>query len=521
MNIKKRAIVATVIITIIFFIKLIINQLLLAENGDTYDFFKIAYYLQQANFNYHSKRHILLPILLTPFPPENFVFFGRIIINVFYFLSVFVFYEIVKKLLNNQFTAILATLTFAFNYIIFENSFYILADSLFLFLNLSYIYIYKKNNHQKPLYLSIVSALAFYTRPEGAILVLVTVILYAKNFYKNNLLTNFKLLKNIGFLKYLLSLAILLLPHFLRNFIYYKNPFHSGYFSDPAGFIFDKASFLLRISNLFFGHGGFWLIPVIVLFFNFNKLKHLKLEILLLFLYLVALFLWGPYIRLYTIPIGLLIFITFALLNTAPKINQQKIFIAFFITLILAIFYLYIVQIYNYRDLGFSKLGKALCLLGSIIIVILSYFIYYKNKFNKYLLLITTTLIIFLNLGLFVDKFYITRHKYSTIKQAVQYYLQVKDNGENLSYSNESGVESWYLKDFTKRYYYGGNTNLSTYLKTNNIKYFITTDEMGYKDNFSKLNLNNIEKFTIVKKYKSPFFPGSTKLVKIIDYSEK
>ncbi len=119
-------------VVLLFIGKIQFNNLLKAENGDTYSFFKIAYFMETGTYIESAKRLPLLPLLLTLGEPDNYVQTGRLIISLFYFASIFVFYLFVKNFLTSK-TAILATITFALNLIILDNSIYIMSDPLFLF----------------------------------------------------------------------------------------------------------------------------------------------------------------------------------------------------------------------------------------------------------------------------------------------------------------------------------------------------------------------------------------------------
>ena len=58
MKIKRFAIFGF-LVSALFVIKLVLNSLLLAENGDTYDFFKISYFIQIENDTYICYLHQL------------------------------------------------------------------------------------------------------------------------------------------------------------------------------------------------------------------------------------------------------------------------------------------------------------------------------------------------------------------------------------------------------------------------------------------------------------------------------
>ncbi|MBP7859698.1 hypothetical protein KA001_01905 [Patescibacteria group bacterium] len=513
----------TALIALLFAFKLWLNSFLLAENGDTYDFFKIAYSIQNNNWLYESKRMPFLPLLLSIFPSEWFVWIGRIWINLFYFASIFVFYKILRiyiKSSSNQLTSKLAnqltlgaTIIFATNLIIFENSFYILADTIFLFFNLLYLYLILKKNYNA-LILAIISLLAFYTRPEGLILVIVTLLIYFK--------LNKNILKNST--KYIALVIFGLIPYILKSYYILQDPLKSGYFDDKAGFIFTTESVLERISNFTFFTGGFFLIPLLILCINLNWNR--KKTILLIFnpiflifiLNSILLFLWGPYPRLYSILIAMCIIGVFKILINSKdsKFNMQRVFLAILSLIALACFYIYATQVLHHNDFGYTKYGKGISILFSFLIIFLSV-IYTKFKwsFNKFIL-IFTIFVVFLNIAVFTDKFNITRYKYYSIKLCIEKYIDLSKDNKKIAYSTLTGLEEWYIKDFEYKYRYLGNEKtFEKWRIENNVNYIITSLESGHKDSLGHIKMAKYPDSKIIFEAKTPFFIGSTKLIKL------
>ena len=82
----------------LFILKINLNSFLLAENGDTYDFFRVAYEFKQENFLVESKRMPLFASILSLVSEENFVIWGRIVNNLFYFLSIYFVFLLVREI---------------------------------------------------------------------------------------------------------------------------------------------------------------------------------------------------------------------------------------------------------------------------------------------------------------------------------------------------------------------------------------------------------------------------------------
>lgn len=565
--VKKHKLII-IIFVVLFTLKLVSNWLLLAENGDTYDFFKIAYFLQNYNLDYASKRMPFLPILLAPFPFKYFVTVGRIWINIFYFFTLIFsykyFYLISNKQVNQKFVSILFALVIATNILIFENSFYILADTIFLFFNIYYLYLIKKHGLNKPFLLALIATLAFYTRPEGAVLFVITLVLYCIKILSevikkvsyplplsvtttNSTIYNLKFFKKIFLNTTVFGFVglVLIAPYFLRNYYYYGSIFYSGYFKDEAGFLFDKVTLMLRISNFLYAVGGVWLLPTLYILFKswgaehkiwhnkvfkisslgfkvcvgrLNKFKFLP-EILVFLAYSLILFIWGPYPRLYTIPTFLILTLTYYLLTSVKKLSIKwfDVFVVLILIGVSTLFYLYIVQFLNQTDFGYRKIGKATAVVFSLPVIMYFYLYSIKKISKKSLITVFTASVILINMFIFIDKFRITRYKYYTIKQAILFATQPKFLGSNIYYSSGSGLETWYLKDFDQRYFYKGSIEPQTFINEateNNVTLYITTEEMGYKDNLSNVSTKKVSG-KIIKIYKSPFFPGETKVIRL------
>jgi hypothetical protein len=512
------------LVILLFVAKLYINSFLLAENGDTYDFFKIAYFLQNFNLDYQSKRMLFLPFLMAPFPSDYFVSIGRVWINLFYVCSVAIFYFYIKNVLGSKkdnLVSVCATLVFAFNIIIFENSFYILADSIFLFFNLLYLYVLKTKGLKSYKTLAFITVLAFYTRPEGLILGFITFVLYTAKSINNKKVET-------GFIFYCLISGLLVLPYFLRNLYFYDSFFYSGYLSDKAGFLFSWDLIVRRASNFVFGTGGIWLLPTLTLIVDNKNLEELIYknipELLVFSVYSVVLLLWGPYSRLYSVPVTILIITTFLLTSTykPKKPSFKRIFVATAIFVSLSAFYFYTVQIIDSTDFGFRKVGKGASLLfsGFIFFLVVVYTLQ-KLTFKKFIVAFTF-LIVVLNLAVFFDRFIVTRYKYYTIKQAVEYYLDnYKDEGK-LAYDSDSGVETWFLKDWRGDFdYLKVHEPFNIWAEKNNVVFAISTQEGGFNDKFMDVAFIGREESvnsSIIKEFKSPLFFGSTKLIKLENY---
>jgi len=528
-----------------YLIKIAVNNFLLAENGDTYDFFKVAHFIRNMDISYESKRMPLLPLILSIFPPEYFVQWGRIVINLFYFGSIIIFYKyfillksknIEKKKqelakLKISSVSVFVSLIFATNIIIFENSFYILADTIFLFWNLLFLYIYRKYNTNKIFWLSLVAGLAFYTRPEGLILYIALSLIEVYRITKSHKdrKMNIRNYEIRNFVILVFSGLILILPFFLRNFFLYEKILYSGYLEDQAGFIFTKELFLQRIGNFLFGLGGIWLLPTIYLLFkseiskpakNYRTAieKNINVEVIIFVLYSTTLILWGPYVRLYSIPLTFLLIFVFKKLIEwdEVKINNKDLAILIILYLLSAISYVVIVQKYNHEDLGYRKLGKAISIFSSLFLP--AYLIAYTQKMlsQKNLIILFATTLIIINLFIFADKFRITRYKYYTLRLATELYLENYKNTGNLGYNSGSDLEMWYTRDFNKQNdFLRGDPPLSIWATDRNIKYIIVTKEFGHNDKFTDYGDLDNTGHRIIKEFESPFFYGKTKLIEL------
>jgi hypothetical protein len=173
--IKRFSLIFLFSILSLFIFKIYLNSFLLAENGDSYDFFRVAYEFKQGNFLVESKRMPLFAFVLSLVSEENFVIWGRIVNNLFYFLSIFFVFLLIQEIfkLDNK-ISFLYSVMFAFFYPIIDNSFFIMADTMFLFLALVFLYLAIQN---KNIYLTtLLTSLAFYTRFEGVLLFISLVI---------------------------------------------------------------------------------------------------------------------------------------------------------------------------------------------------------------------------------------------------------------------------------------------------------------------------------------------------------
>jgi len=483
MLVAKKFFFIIVIFISLFSLKIFSNNFLLAENGDTYDFFRVAYEYKQGNYLVESKRMPLFPFLLSFANPEDFVFWGRVLNNLFYFGVVL----LVFKIFNNY----LYTLVFALFYPVFDNSFFIMADSLFLFLVLLFIYL---NLQNKNLYLVLfVSTLAFYTRFEGILLfgaVLLSQILNRR-------------IKELPITILYSLLAVF--PYFAKNYYLYQNILKVGYLEDSSGFILNAKNILKAFGTFLFVSGGFYLFPIIAS--NYQRIKNLQIKtnfILFAGISLLLIF-WGFYIRLYTVP---LFFMFLALIYVLEHYKKPKnIFILF--SLISFIFYLYQVQILDHLDLGENKFSKSLVILLSFVILYFYYF-YEKYSFSKQVIL---TSIIFLNLSLFSTKFLETREKYFTLVQASEFALQ---NKLKVGYADESGVSKWYLKDFNQKLnFLNTRETFDKWVASNQIEYFIYTEELGFQDKKIKDKISEIKNYEKLIEFKSNFSGGKTAIFKI------
>lgn len=499
----KSQILIFALILSLFIFKLFLNNFLLAENGDTYDFFRISYELKQGNFLYESKRLPLYSALLTPFNPDYFVFYGRIINNLIYFLSVFFFYKLIGFKFNlNLKEKFIFTAIFAFNFIIFDNSFFILSDSLLLLLSVIFLYFYEKNSS---IYLlSLVSVLAFYTRFEGLLLAVSWGIVFLVQ------------KKYSQIFKFAVTFIILSIPLFLK--LYLASKTGSTYLDDEVGFTLKYQNVLKAFGSLFFGTGGFWLLCLFILdkkTLNFakNPLKFFKENIsniypILFILFSALLILWGFFIRLYSVPVLLTIIYIIYLYKNNFEFKKS-----YFWPIIPLSFYLLNLVYLRHFDLAYFMFGKGFSILLSLIVV----FILVFSNLNAYKKLVFGSIfIVILNLGVFIEKFVTTREKYHTIVQASEFVLQ--NNLQNVAWFDESGVQKWYFKDFAgQRQYFNERVTLDKWLLNNKIDYMMVTDELGYRIGPIMEANKRIKQLEKVAEFNSGFAGGRTQIYKLVD----
>jgi hypothetical protein len=491
---KRFSLIIFFSILFLFIFKIYLNSFLLAENGDSYDFFRVAYEFKQGNFLVESKRMPLFPIILSVVPEDSFVIWGRLLNNLFYFLSIFFVYLLIREIFKLEFKiSLLYSTMFALFYPILDNSFFIMADTLFLLLTLVFLYCAVKN---KNIYLiTLISVFAFYTRFEGILLFAsFAIFLILHKRYKD-------LLKSVT------VFIISLIPFFVQNYLIYGNLIKLGYLSDTSGFILNIKNILKALGTLVFLTGGFWLLPILISRFSeCLKLSFKSLFVLIFVLFSSLLISWGFYIRLYSVPLLISFFALIYLLE-----NYQKPSKYFYLYTLLSLgLFLFNVQYLDHIDLGETKVSKLAAIFISLLIAVI--FLYFKRIKNSKLILIF--LIILLNLTLFSTKFFQTREKYFTLVLASEYS---NENFKNqVGYADESGVSKWYFKDFSQdKNFLQSNLEFEGWAKAERLEYLIITDELGFQDSKIKLHLPTIKNMEKVKEFKSSFSGGRTVIYKI------
>lgn len=483
-----------IFLTIFLSLKFYLNSFLMAENGDTYDFFRVAYEFKQGNYLVESKRMPLFPLILSVFEDSNFIFMGRVLISVLYLLSLVLVYKIIRNLFTlNNLQSIIYTAVFGSFYLVLDNSFFIVSDTLFLFLVLFFIFLYLTN---KNIYLvSLLGFLAFYTRFEGILLILSLLLIQIIN-------------KKYQEVFYLILLSSLLLTPFLyKNLLVNGSFFKLGYLEDSAGFILNFTNISKAFGTMIFLTGGFWFLPVVLdRLKELRKIKFPSIISILFILFTGLLVSWGFYIRLYSVPLFVCFLGFIYFLENYKKPSRLFLFYCF----ISFGLWIFIAQYLNHIDLGETKLSKFVAVIASITIFYL-YFNFDNFKSAKKLIF---CMIIFLNISLFVTKFIETREKYFTLVQASKYSLQ--NFPGNVGFADESGVLKWYLKDFKqKKNFLSSNQNFENWAASENIKYFVYTEEMGFQDKKLKPYLEKIKGSDKVVEFKSNFAGGKTTIYKL------
>ena len=509
MNRKKTLLVLA--ITIVFLLKLWINSYLLGENGDTYNFFNIALSIKTGSSLLEEKRMPLFPLLLSISQSDSFIIYGHLLVNLFYFLSIILFFYTLKYYVKEFKWLVLGTLIFATNMIIVDNSFYIMSDALFTLLFLMFLYVYNRSarniNRNSILLLSLIAFGAFYTRPEGGLLILIlgVITIISKNY------------KQLLF--FCLLGAALALPIIIKSITLAQLGLSVGYLSDKAGLNITFKNIYMGISLILFGIGGSWVIPQIYLIKNRHKkitAELLSLEFLAFACFSGVLVLWGPYIRLYSVPIVLLIIFFTREWEHAGEISVSK-FKYIVVTAINLILFTIAVQIFNQRDLGMFKLSKAVTISLSFAVSLFIFWYYRKRRFIYAILFVSSIIII--NLTVFVERFVATRYKYYTIVEASKYYKDRFQKEETIAYSDESGVEKWYLRDY-RTVVYPPNIRsgfIENWLSNNDVHYFILTEEMGDNSENEKALKVFLKNYPVVREFHSKGYGGYSKIVSTSD----
>lgn len=496
--------IVAAVVSILFVIKIKFNNLLIAENGDTYDFFQMAQDIRSGKLP-DSKRMILFPLILSLTDKTHFVVWGRFITTVFYFSSILVIFLIVKKLTNNKMISLCAAVVYAFNTLILDNCFYIMSDPLSTLLILLFFY-FSIKDQKKYILLSILAGLAFFTRLENIILfgALGLHLLLIKD--RKNLI------------KAILTGSVFVLLLLIMNYLKFENPLFIAYTQDQAGFNLNIKNLYLGFTNLLFTFGGIWFLPLFIesikgvkfnkeFFLNAGKSIPLVTTILLS----IVLIIWGPFIRLYSVLVSAFIIWIFYYLNAVynEQIKFRKIQVALLV--ISLILFLVATQIFGNQDYGMFKLSKGVNILLSLVVF---YLLFLSKKNIKNILIPITVLICVINLTIFVERFNVARYKYATIKEACDYYLANLKTKGSIGYMDESGLEGWYLDDKSGTFnYINFRQSLSYWISKNSIKYILYTDEMGHVEENVKPYRGYIRTLTILKEFKSPFPGGYSKIL--------
>ena len=297
------------------------------------------------------------------------------------------------------------------------------------------------------------------------------------------------------------------MPFLVQNYLIYGNFIKLGYLSDTSGFILNFKNIIKALGTLMFLTGGFWFLPILLARLSESlKLSFKSLFVLIFVLFSILLISWGFYIRLYSVPLLISFFAFIYLLE-----NYQKPAKSFYLYTLLSLgLYLFTAQYLDHIDLGETKVSKLVAIFISLSLAYI-YINFEKIKNSK---LIFISLIILLNLTLFVTKFIQTREKYFTLILASEYS---NDNFKNLvGYADESGVSKWYFKDFSQnKNFLQSSLDFESWIKAERIEYLIFTDELGFQDPKIKTYLPAIKNMEKVKEFKSGFSGGRTVIYKI------
>ncbi|MFC1722069.1 ArnT family glycosyltransferase [Patescibacteria group bacterium] len=476
-----------------FTIHLLLLNINFAEWGDSYRILRASEHLREFTYPEDEKRPPLFSLLLALRPPSiDQVLWGRLEMLGISFITLIVFYKLLKVMKFSEEFAIFALWLLILNPVHLYWSLRIMADVPFGLIALVVIFLLKKWDKEitfgKATLIGLVLGLGVLTRFEGYILGL--------SVGMGILLDNISSLKDFNSLKKVFTTYIFIglgfftitLPWFI-----YRNPFQSSYFEEPQNRIYDLNMVVIYVLSVAFIFG---LIYAPFIFFKgkteiINMLKNNKvLAIFVLFELFLAL-MWPAAIpRLFTPAVPFLIIIFVQGLRMYLK-SSSKLCRYDYIALLI-IFGIYVVGQYFYK-LQFLVLIKSLFLISILLqtVVIVSFL---KKASTKLMYVSVVSMFIWS-----VSIVLLHKDIFKPVVLANQYV--VKNIHGKIAYNDVSSVSDWYLNQKSKTDNVSGTyLNMDsktgrTYdvIRNKEVDYIMITNEHNPNLEFSADDANYLE----------------------------
>ena len=417
---------------IFVFLHIIFFSINYAEWGDTYRILRASEYVRDFSYPTDEKRPPLFSIILAIRPDfVDQVFWGRVVmfsISIGFFILYSEFLNLFKL---NEKAKNLALWLLVFNPIFLYWSLRIYADLPFTFITLLIFYLYMKwktnlEGYKRPFLLGILLGLAVLTRFEGYILGLSLGFgILMQSAYDTS--KKFKLLISLG-TGFLVSAGF---------WLFYRNPFYSFYFEEPADRIYDFKTLIIFIASFLFAF-GFAYAPYFFIQ-NINKVatqfKREPALILFIVLELSLALLWPAAIPRLLLPALPFIIVYLAkylveYFDNPRPINKNK------FVLFLSLFIIYVVA-QGLLKLQFLVLIKSFFVFVVILQPAILYFIVTKN-YSKFRSVLYISMIVWSFSTIFLHK-----DIFKPLVKANKYTIR---NVEGvIAYNDVTSVSDWYL----------------------------------------------------------------------------
>lgn len=469
------------------FVHLFLFNINAAEWGDSYRILRASEYVRKFSYPADEKRPPLYSVFLALRPAViDQVVWGRIEMFVFSLLSFYVFYKILNLVFNKQSYISLALLLFTLNPVYLYWSLRIMADVTFTlwvliafyilsYAKKAYVETSQKSQKQWPIILGFTVGLSVLTRFEGYVLFgsIGIGILFILGFEKNIL----EILKKrfIPLSLYVFTFILTIVP-----WLFYRNPFNSSYFDEPATRVYNFSTLAIYLLSFLFLFG--FIYAFFFLFWNWQEnVKFLKNNVGILVFIIFELLLilaWPAAIpRLFVplVPIFVILLTSSILRYFKSPIQTSKTSLLFVITLfaLLAIFF---GGQFIYK-LQFLVVVKNMFLI-IVIFSILQIYSIYKKHIVSFLLSLVVILSVWSYSTIYIHK------DIFRVVQLANIYITSNLSGL-IGYNDVSSVSDWYLNQRAKNdkisgFYYNAvkkeNRDLDA-LRARNIDYLLITNE--------------------------------------------